>query len=110
MSSKPKSRTSKSNLTKKAHIPVWAIIIGVLVLVGAGALFVYRSFAGVSYPIVTVYCSRGQCYDLPNGNRTARQAYIRRGDVCLPSIYGQVGYMDLADPKKQWRCLNGNVQ
>ncbi|HMS92445.1 MAG TPA: hypothetical protein PJ993_03030 [Candidatus Saccharibacteria bacterium] len=105
-----KPRTSKSKLNKKSKVPNWVIGLVLMIVVGTGAFLVYNSFAGTNYPIVTVWCSRGQCYDKPGGDRRPRQAYIRSGPVCMPSIYGQVGYMDLADTKKRWSCLNGNVQ
>lgn len=43
--SKTKSRTYKSKLSRKKHIPKWAIIAGIAVIVIVGIALIYNSFA-----------------------------------------------------------------
>lgn len=68
MATKSKSRTSKSNLSKKVHLPIWAVVLGLLVLVGTGAYLVYTSFAssdlgggGAATSNQAIYCNQGNC-------------------------------------------------
>lgn len=93
MASKPKSRTSKNNLNKKAHVPVWAIALGVVVLVGLGAFFVFKSFASGVAPESSgntsryLPCNQGTCY------------YVSENDaITIPKSFGW-----------SWKSVRGNV-
>jgi len=57
---KSKSRTSKSNLSKKVHVPIWAIILGIISLVSLGLFFVYSSFASTAGG-GAFFCNQGRC-------------------------------------------------
>lgn len=89
---KPKSRTSKSNLTKKAHVPVWAIVFGLLVLVSLGAFFVYNSFASGQQGVVLgrdVYCSQGNCIvDTASANQHGKLCYPSGNSTNYYCVYG----------------------
>lgn len=107
MASKPKSRTSSSNLTKKAHVPIWAIALGVVVLVGLGAFFVFKSFASTSTEsgtsVVTLYCYQGICYQERVAGGIAGQYEVRYAPQCRPTPYGK--QWQYKSKKGTWLCV-----
>lgn len=72
-----KSRTAQTGLKKKIHVPLWAIIGGIVVVAGIGVAFVYNSYASAT--VATIFCET---------NNPTRCAAIRRaGYVNLRSAH-----------------------
>ena len=79
---KPKSRTANSTaLSKKVHVPIWAIVVVIAVIAGAGLFLIYKSFASGQRNYVSGYditCSTGFCYSNPViGNQYGKICYPR---------------------------------
>lgn len=115
MATKPKSRTSNSSLSKKAHVPVWAIVLGVLVLVGLGAFFVFKSFAsGTAESSMMLYCAYGRCYQeslrLQDGTLVQGEYYqISSNPGCTGNSYhGSRNTLTYKSHKGVWYCVGPN--
>ena len=108
MATKPKSRTSKSNLTKKAHVPVWAIVLGLVVLVGLGAFFVFKSFASGGAEAgwsgrMSLYCYRGYCYESRVEGAVVTTYNVRTSSRCAVNPNGH--RYEYNAGKNTWLCV-----
>lgn len=88
--SKSKARTNGNTLSKRVAVPVWAILMFVLLVLGTGIWIVYQSYAYRSNHDIafwgdmkSIYCSSGKCYFTGGpGHGTARQEYVYPSDGC----------------------------
>lgn len=88
---KTRSRTSKNKLAKKVHVPVWAILIGIAILVGVGILLVRNSFAS-SVQGDFIWCESGYCRNVVSDGDPSTNRGNQRGRSCR-QVYKSVNYL-----------------
>lgn len=101
---KTKSRTSKSKLNKKVHFPLWALIVGILVIAGVGIFLVYNSFAssytvplnGNARVMADMHCDHGNCHRASGGEK---HYWVQSNGLCGTGYAWSTSYS-----KSRWIC------